>query len=97
MNEHSTTGVLVDLFELDEELGRVMLGVCEELRTKESNDMISDDVGRFVLEVCVVDSKRVIEPSNFIRDEPTRYETLRVVTIVYNEQLNARDEHITFA
>lgn len=59
----------VDPLEIDDQLGRVMLSICEYFRAKEGNDMIRDDLDRLVTEVCVVDSEVSIEPLDFVHNE----------------------------
>lgn len=69
--------VLVDFLQVDDELGRIMLGVGENLCTEESDDMIRDDLGGFAAEVSVVDAQLGVEPVDFVRDELSRDEALR--------------------
>ena len=53
-----------------------MLGVCENLCAKESDDMIRDYWDGLVAEVSVVDAQLGVKPVDFIRDELSRDETL---------------------
>jgi len=55
-----------------------MLGICEDLGAKEGNDMIRDYWDGFVAEVSVVDAQLGVKPVDFIRDEFSRDETLRM-------------------
>ena len=73
--------VLVDLLQVDDELGRIMLGVGENLCTKEGDDVIRDYLDGFVAEVSVIDAQLGVKPVDFIRDEFSRDETLRWVSI----------------
>lgn len=70
--------ILIDFLQVDDELCRIMLGVCENLCTEESDDMIRDDLGRFAAEVSVVDAQLRVEPVDFVRDELSWDEALRV-------------------
>lgn len=74
MDEDGT--ILADLLQVDDEFRRVMLGIGENLGTKEGNDMIRDYWDRFVAEVGVVDAQLGVKPVDFIRDEFSRDETL---------------------
>lgn len=76
MNEDGV--VLVDLLQVNDELGRIMLGVCENLCAEESDDMIRDHLGGLVAEVSVVDAQLRVEPVDFVRDEFSRDEALQM-------------------
>jgi hypothetical protein len=69
---------LVDLLEVDDELIEVVLGVGEHLGTKERDDVIRYNRGRFVLKVGVIDAKLRVEPVDFIYDQLARNKTLRM-------------------
>ena len=69
--------VLVDLLQVDDELGRVMFGVGENLCAKECDDMIRDYLDGLVAEVSVVDTQLGVKPVDFVRDELSWDETLR--------------------
>ena len=60
--------VVVDMFEIDYELGGVVLGVCKDLGPVERNDEVGDDLNRLRGEVCIVDAEVCIEPSHLICD-----------------------------
>ena len=53
-----------------------MLGICEYFRSEEANDMIRDDLNRFVSEVGVIDSEVSVEPLDLVCDELPRDEPL---------------------
>jgi hypothetical protein len=74
MDEDGT--VLVDLLQVDDEFGRVVLGVGEDLCTKEGNDMIRDYWDGLIAKVSVVDTQLGVKPVDFVRDEFSRDETL---------------------
>ena len=46
MDESGTLAVGVDVFEVDHELGGVVLGVCEDLGSVKRDNVISDDFDR---------------------------------------------------
>lgn len=48
--------VLINFLEVNDELARIMLGVGEYFRAEEGNDVVRDDLTRFILEVGVVDA-----------------------------------------
>lgn len=76
MNEDGV--VLIDFLQVDDELGRIMLGVGENLCTEESDDMIRDHLGGFIAEVSVVNAQLRVEPVDLVRDEFSRDEALRM-------------------
>jgi hypothetical protein len=53
-----------------------MLGICEYFRSEEANDMIRDDLNRFVSEVGVIDSEVSVEPLDLMCNELPRDEPL---------------------
>jgi hypothetical protein len=61
--------VLVDLLQVDDELGRIMLGVGENLCTEESDDMIRDHWDGLVAEIRIVDAQLGVKPVDLVRDE----------------------------
>lgn len=74
VNECRTVLVIIDLLKVDNELAGIVLSICEDFGAKEGDDMIDDDLARFVGEVCVVDAETGVEPVNltankFLRDE----------------------------
>ena len=74
MDEDRT--VLVDLLQVDDELGRIMFGVGKDFGTKEGDDVIRDHLDRLIAEVSIVDTQLGVKPVDFIRDEFPRYEAL---------------------
>ena len=68
--------IVVDVLEIDYELGGVVLGVCKDLGSVERNDVVGDDLNRLRGEVCIVDAQMGIEPINFICNKLARNETL---------------------
>jgi hypothetical protein len=56
--------------------GGIVLGVGENLCTKEGDDMIRDYWDGLVAEVSVVDTQLGVKPVDFVRDEFSRDETL---------------------
>ena len=67
VNEGGT--VLVYLLEIDDKFTWVVLGICEDFRTKECDDVIRNDTGFFVLEISVVDTKIGVKPVDLPWDE----------------------------
>lgn len=74
MDEDGT--VLADLLQVDDEFGRIVLGVGEDLCTKEGDDMIRDYWDGLVAEVSIIDAQLGVKPVDFVRDELSRDETL---------------------
>lgn len=66
MDEGRVRSVFCDLFEVDDELGRVVFGVGEDLGAEEGYDVVGDDGDGFVGEVGVVDAEVGVEPGNFV-------------------------------
>ena len=85
MDESGTLAVGVDVFEVDHELGGVVLRVCKDLRSVERNDVVGDDLDGLGCKVCVVDAEMRVEPGYFIRGQLAGDETLytRVSTRFY--------------
>lgn len=77
MNEGCAVAVFVDAFKIDYELAGVVLGVGEDLGTKEGDDVLANDFARFLLKVRVVDAEAGVEPVNFIGNELLRDESLQ--------------------
>jgi hypothetical protein len=67
VNESGT--MFVDLFEVDNELGRVTLGEREHLGAEQGEDVIGDQGGGLGSEVGIVDTEMVVEPVDFVLDE----------------------------
>ena len=76
VNERRAIPVLIDLLEVDHELRRVVLGVCEDLGTKECDDVVGDDLHRLGLEVVVVDTQVGVEPVDLVCNKLARDEAL---------------------
>ena len=55
-----------------------MFGIGQNLGTKEGDDMIRDYWDGFVAKVSVVDTQLGVKPVDFVRDEFSRDETLRM-------------------
>lgn len=70
--------ILVDLLQVDDKLGRIMFSVSENLCAKEGDDMIRDYWDGLVAEVSVVDTQLGVKPVDFVRDEFSWDETLRL-------------------
>lgn len=69
--------LLVDFLEIDDELAGIMLGVRQDLRTKERDDVIRDDISGLVLKVGVVDAEVGVEPVDLVSYELARNKPLR--------------------
>ena len=55
-----------------------MFGVGENFCAKEGDDMIRDYRDGLVAEICVVDTQLGVKPVDFVRDEFSWDETLRL-------------------
>jgi hypothetical protein len=77
MDKGGAVSITVDLFKVYDQLGRIVLRICEDFRAKEGDDMIRNDLDRFVTKVCVIDTEVGIKPLHFVRDEFPRDEPLR--------------------
>lgn len=76
MDERGTISIRVDLFEIDDEFGRIMLGKCKDFGTEEGEDMVRDDLDGLVPEVRVIDTEVRVKPLDFIHYEFARNEPL---------------------
>jgi len=76
MNEDCA--VFVDLLQVDDEFRRIMLGISENFRTKEGDDVIRNYWDGLVAEVSVIDTQLGVEPVDFVGDELSWDETLRM-------------------
>lgn len=74
MNE--SRAILVDLLEIDHEFAGVVLGICEDFRTKKRDDVIGNDLHRLGLEVGIVDAEVGVEPVHLVHDKFARNEAL---------------------
>ena len=61
--------ILVYLLEIDDEFTWVVLGECEDFRTKKCDDVIRDNTGLFILEIGIVDTKIAVKPVDLPGDE----------------------------
>lgn len=68
--------VLINFLEVNDELARIMLGVGEYFRAEEGNDVVRDDLTRFILEVGVVDAQVRVEPVDLVGDQLARDKAL---------------------
>ena len=69
MDERGAISVGVDLFEVNDEFGRIVLGICEHFGAEEGDDMVRNDLDGLVSEVRVVDTKVCVKPLDLIRYE----------------------------
>ena len=76
MDERGAISFGVDLFEVDDEFGRVMLGICKHFGAKEGDDMIRDDLDGLVAEIGVINAEVGVKPVDFIRYKLAGNETL---------------------
>ena len=76
MDESGAISFGVDLFEIDDELGRVMLGIRKHFGAKEGDDMVGNDLDGLVAEVGVIDTEVAVKPLNLVHYELAGNETL---------------------
>jgi hypothetical protein len=76
VDECGAISIGVDLFEVDNEFGRVMLGIRKHFGAKEGNDMVRDDLDGLVAEVGVIDTEVGVKPLDLVRYELAGNETL---------------------
>lgn len=69
MNKSSAISFVVDSLEIDNKLGRVVLGEGKHFGAKEGDDVIGYDRGRLILKVRVVDAELGVEPVDFVGDQ----------------------------
>jgi hypothetical protein len=67
MNEDGA--VFVYLFQVYNELARIMLGVGQNLCTEKCNDMIGNNISRLVCKVGIIYAKVGVEPFDLSWDE----------------------------
>jgi hypothetical protein len=77
MDKRGAISLVVDLFEVYNQLGWIVFSICEDFGAKEGNDMIRDDFDGLVAEVRVIDTEMCIEPLHLVSDEFTGDEPLR--------------------
>lgn len=68
--------LVVELLEVNHELGWVVLCVREHLRAEKRNDVVTDDVDGLGLEVGIIDTEMGVEPVHFVGNEFAWDETL---------------------
>lgn len=79
MNESRALALRINGLEVNHELGRIVLGVCEYFGAVKGNDMIRDDLHSLGGEVSVVDAKVTVEPVDLVGYEFTGDEALNKV------------------
>jgi hypothetical protein len=72
--------LLVDFLKVNDKLARIMLGVRQDLRTEQSDDVIRNDASGLVLEVGVVNTEVSVEPVDLAGDELARNKALGIVS-----------------
>jgi hypothetical protein len=77
VDECGAVSLSVDLFEVDDEFGRVMLGIRKHFGAKEGDDMVRDDLDGLVTEVGVIDTEVGVKPLDLVHYELAGNETLR--------------------
>ena len=78
MDEGRALAVLVDVLEIDDELGRVVFRVREDLGAVERDDVVGDDLDVLGREVVVVDAEVGVKPVHLVCDEFAGDEALHV-------------------
>lgn len=76
MDERRAISIGVDLFELNDEFGWIMLGICQYFGAKKGDNMVRDDLDGLIPEVGVIDTEVRVEPLDLIRYELVGNETL---------------------
>ena len=79
MNERRAIALLIDFLQVNNELTRIMLRICQDLGSKQGNDMVRDDLARFILEVGVVNAEIGVKPVDFACDELAGNEALHSI------------------
>ena len=62
MNERGAIAFLVNLFQVNNEGGRIMFGVGQDFCSEQGYDMVRYDLPRLILEVGVVYAEVGVEP-----------------------------------
>jgi hypothetical protein len=70
--------VLVDLFQVDDKFGGIVLGVGENLCAKEGDYMVRDHWDGLIAEISIVDTQLGVKPVDFVWDEFSWDETLEL-------------------
>lgn len=76
MDESGAISFGVNLFEIDDELGRVMLSIRKHFGAKEGDDMVRNDLDGLVAEVGVIDTEVAVKPLDLVHYELAGNETL---------------------
>jgi hypothetical protein len=76
VNKSCSISILVDLLEVDDELIEVVLRECNNLGTKERDDVIRYHRGGFILKVGIINAELKVEPVNLVLDQLARNESL---------------------
>jgi hypothetical protein len=76
MDKRCSTTVLVDLLELDNEITWITFCVCNDLGTKQCDNVVGDNLYTFVLKISIIDTKVIVEPSDLASNELARDEAL---------------------
>jgi hypothetical protein len=79
VDEHRT--ILTDPFEVDHELIDIILGVREDLRSVQRENMIRDRVRGRGRKVGVVDAELGVEPADFLGDQLLWDEALYAMSV----------------
>jgi len=77
MNKGRAVPALINPLKVDDEGRWVVLREGHYLSAKEGNNMVRDDLARFILEVGIIDTEVRVEPIDFPSNKFTRNETLR--------------------
>ena len=88
MDKRGAVAIAIDLLEVYDQLGRIVLRICEDFRAKEGNDVIGDDLNGLVTEVCVIDTEVRVKPLHRRCDEFSRDESLR-----YNREKEKKNDN----
>lgn len=76
VDERGAISIGVDLFELDDKFGWIMLGICQYFGAKEGDNMVRDDLDGLIPEVGVIDTEVRVKPLDLIHYELVGNETL---------------------
>jgi len=77
MNKGRAVPALINPLKVDNEGRWVVLREGHYLSAKEGNNMVRDDLARFILEVGIIDTEVRVEPIDFPSNKFMRNETLR--------------------
>jgi hypothetical protein len=76
MNECRAISFVVDPLQIYDKPIRIVFRVRENFGAEESENMIYNDMSRFICEVCIVDAKTGVKPIDFIGHELARHKSL---------------------